>query len=194
LSIIGSVHKQTVAEGLGCEEFYNVSLSEVSTIKSLILNRHEFDSCFDSKIYYSDHPFVTNGIPLFQEPVEVLYLDLERLIKESNLNKYQRFIIHCLMRTYDYEYIAEYLHWTTDNVEKVFDDACGIIKEQNDYDWITWAEVSGQTKIPDEVKYKRCSKCEKDLRLDENFNKDSSRKDGYKYICKNCESVAKKSR
>lgn len=98
------------------------------------------------------------------------------------------------MRGYDNEYIAEFLHWTIGNTEKVFNDACKIIKEQNDYDWQRCLETSGTIKIPNEVKYKRCTKCEKDLILNENnFEKRfDNYGDGFRPDCRKCNSRGKK--
>lgn len=229
---MGSVHQQTVNEGRGCEEFYHICLSEINTIKALILNRDEFDPCFESKTYYNSHPFVTNGVPLFQEPVEVLYLDLEKLIKECNFTNQQRkFITDVMLGKENFYYKVknekvlekfetekyvqdgdktvkkiivtekEVIRFKDDGYDeelhkqfdKILNYICKKIKEQNDYNWKTWTETSGIIKISDNIKYKRCNTCKKDLRTD-NFGNDDRNKDGKKSICKKCDSYTKKTR
>jgi hypothetical protein len=183
---VGRVHDEQVNHGRGCQEWYNISYSEIQTIKSLILYRSQFDALYEPKITYTNNPYVSNGVPIYREPVEVVYLDLEKLIEKCKFKDNQNKMIKMLMRGYIFRDIAEKFGWTMDNVQNEFERICRRIKEQNDTDWVAYAETSGKVKIPKEAKYKKCFNCEQDLRVDNFWVRTDRGGDGYKGVCKRC--------
>jgi hypothetical protein len=98
------------------------------------------------------------------------------------------------MKGYTEQDICEINNWDITSVKSCFNTACKKIKEQNDIDWLEWIEISGNVKIPDDVKYKRCTVCGKDLRANEdNFGKHPNTKDNLQSVCKKCDSLRKSS-
>jgi hypothetical protein len=182
---MGAVHQETLGQNRNCHEWEALSLSEINTIKSLIINRIEFDKFYEVKLYETQSVFSTNGVPQFYEIIEVTYLDLERLIKNARLSDQQRMIIKYVMRGYDYGWIGDKIGCTALNIENIFDTACEKIKEQNDFEWQEWIETSGQIKV--EGEYKQCSKCQRWLKAnEENFSPDKRNKDGFHSFCRQC--------
>jgi hypothetical protein len=184
---VGAVHEETLEQNKGCHEWEVLSLSEINTIKSLIKNRVEFDKFYEAKKYETKNSFISNGVPIFYEIIEVTYLDLERLIRNARLTEQQCVIIEYLMHGYDYEWIAKKLGCTPSNILSVFDTACERIKEQNDFEWYEWLETSGKIKV--EGVYKQCRGCGRFLKVCENnYRKRSDNKgDGFYNYCRKCE-------
>lgn len=188
---MGHVKLQTTAEGKGCMEWYPVSLSETDTIKELIRHRLDYDNFFISKDFYTYDAFTSNGVPEFREPVEVVYLDLEILIKQCNLNETQNYILYRLMYKDTYQEIAEDIGWDRENVKNEFDRICRRIANQNNYNWQQYIETSGQIKLQEIDRYKQCSKCGKWYRINnKNFRFDKERQN-FRPECRQCETCAK---
>ena len=184
---MGRVHSEQINHGRGCQEWYHVSLSEFDTIKTLILNRHEYDKMYDSTLYRSNNPFVMNSIPTFTEPVEVIYLDLERLIDECNFSEQDKRIIDLFFKGYNCNDLTCLFKSNVEYIETALDRICKKIVYTNDYLWGVYLETSGTVKINNDIKYKRCKKCDKDLRVNEdNFSPDKRNKDGFHSFCKKC--------
>lgn len=184
---MGRVYRETLNQNRGTHEWEAISFSDIDTIKGLIKNRFEFDENYVMQLYETNNPLESNGVPLFHEIITCTYLDLERLIDNANLTEKQNAIIDMFMQGYNEYEIADSFKDDISNIRSVFDTACQKIKEQNDFEWREWAEISGRVKIPDCVRYKRCSKCHKWLRADgENFSKKQDTKDGFHPYCKKC--------
>lgn len=184
---MGKVYRETLNQNRGTHEWEAISLSDVDTIKGLVRNRFQFDESYVMRLYESDNPLESNGVPLFREIITCTYLDLERLADNANLTEKQEDIINMFMQGYNEREIAESHKDDVGNIRGIFDTACQKIKEQNDFEWREWAEISGQVKIPDHVKYKRCTKCDKWLRADEgDFKYDITNK-RYKSRCRGCD-------
>lgn len=184
---MGRVYRETLNQNRGTHEWEAISLSDIDTIKGLIKNRFEFDENYVMQLYETNNPLESNGVPLFHEIITCTYLDLERLIDNANLTEKQNAIIDMFMQGYNEYEIADSFKDDISNIRSVFDTACQKIKEQNDFEWREWVEISGRVKIPDGVRYKRCSKCHKWLRADgENFAPDRTGKYGLRSICRKC--------
>lgn len=190
---MGTVGKETLNQNKGMHEWEAISLSEINTIKGLIKNRFYFDESFVAKLYESNNPIEFSGVPTFREIIICVYLDLERLMDNANLTEKQEHVIYRLMCGETEFDIADSLGDDIGNVRGVFNTACQKIKEQNDLEWREWLETSGYIKIPSDVTYKQCSKCQKWLRADgENFRPRQDSADGFRLECRKCESSAKK--
>jgi DNA-binding CsgD family transcriptional regulator len=190
---VGRVYRETLNQNRGTHEWEAISFSDIDTIKGLIKNRFEFDENYVMQLYETNNPLESNGVPLFHEIITCTYLDLERLIDNANLTEKQNAIIDMFMQGYNEYEIADSFKDDVSNINSVLDTACQKIKEQNDFEWQEWVEISGLVKIPDDVNYKRCTKCHKWLRADEeNFSPDSRNRDGLQGICKKCDSYRKK--
>jgi hypothetical protein len=184
---MGRIHTELVNEGRGCHEWYNISFSEIETVKSLIKNRLEFDKCYDCKRFGNNNPYETNGVPEFIEPIIVACLDLEQLIKDTYLTKNQLFIVQKLMDGYNEKDISEEYNISINSIKNTFDKACFRIVEENNKQWIDWTETSGLVKISDEVKYKQCSKCgEWFIACEDNFAPNKYGQYGLRSICRKC--------
>lgn len=184
---MGAVKRETLNQNRGCHEWEAISLSEISTIASLIKNRREFDSFYETKLYETNNPTVSNGIPIFSELIECIYMDLDRLIQKANLTDKQKFIIDNLMKGYTEADIAKANNTDVKNIKNILLTACAKIKEQNDFEWQEWVEINGYAKIPPDVTYKQCSKCGKWLRANkDNFKYDITNK-RYKSRCRKCD-------
>lgn len=187
IDIMAALHKNNFDRNSNCHEWETVSLSEISTIESLIKNRREFDSFYEVKLYETSNPYISNGVPVFSELIQCIYMDLDRLIKNANLTDKQKFIIDNLMKGYTESDIAKANNTDVKNIKNILLTACKKIKEQNDFEWQEWAEINGYAKIPSNVTYKQCSKCGKWLRANEdNFSPNSYSSDGYYSVCRMC--------
>jgi len=184
---MGAVHEEQRNEGRGCQEWYKMSLTDPSIIKTLIQNRSKLDGFYIAKKYATDNPYISNGVPMFTEPVCVMYLDLDKLIDECAFDMRQKFIIGKLMLGYNEADIAWMLKSQTNTIKKRFETICARIKEQNDEDWKEYIEIDGLVKIPADCRYKKCTKCGRFKRVTEEFwATDSRNNDGFRAYCKDC--------
>lgn len=189
---MGRVHLETLSQNRGCHEYEVFNFSETKIIEALIKHRHEIDKFHDVK-YYSNKIEVelSNGVPIFHELIEDIYLDLENLIKQTNLLNNQKDIIQLLMLGHTEEDIAELTGKNVSTIKQILSVICKKIKEQNDKNWEEWIETSGYVKV--KVNYKYCKKCNNWHKANEkNFGVDKRNKDGLKSYCKRCESYTKK--
>lgn len=185
---MGRVHNQTVNEGRGCQEFYNLSLSDEKTIKNLIQLRTKIDEMYEMKLYQSPNPCVSDDVRVFKEPIEVIYIDLDNLIKKTKLSDNQKMVIDLLMKGYTVKDISEIKNKSLNAVTSLFEIAIRKLKEQNDYDWLQFIETSGHYKIPNDAKYKQCSMCGEFKRADVEIFPYDKANGRLKSKCKACES------
>ena len=184
---MSKIHTETLGQNRGTHEWEAISLSDINAIKGLIKNRFEFDENYVMQLYESDDPIESNGVPLFYEIITCTYLDLERLMGNARLTEKQDAIINMFMQGCSEYEIAESYRDSASNIRNIFDTACQKIKEQNDFEWQEWVEINGYAQIPDDTKYKRCTKCDKWLRVnEENFAPDKTGMYGLRSICRKC--------
>lgn len=155
-----------------------VSMADANTYKGLILNYK------DLKDKYIDKP---------NSDWWALIKDFEDILSKTEFTEEEQFVLDVLFDGYSQKQIKEkYKEFNNDPITK--DKISRLINQQipnkllNTYltnidDWLYTEKIKG--------KYKKCSKCEKVKLIsnDRYFNKDSSRKDGFMYICKECEKV-----
>jgi hypothetical protein len=189
---MGRVHVETLGQNRGCHEYEVFNLSEIKIIEALIKHRHEIDKFHEVKFFSESNDVeLSNGVPIFHELIEDIYLDLENLIKQTNLLDNQREVVDLLMLGYIEEDIAELLGKNVSTIKQMFSVACKRLKEQNDRNWEEWVETSGYIKAKGNYKY--CKKCKSWHKAnDKNFGVDKRNKDGLKSYCKRCESYTKK--
>ncbi len=193
MSVIGRVHLETLSQNRGCHEYEVFNFSETKTIETLIKHRSDIDKFHAVKLYAVPYENIeeANGVPIFHELIEDIYLDLDELIKQTNLLEGQREVLNMLMIGHTEEDIAELLGKNIATIKQTFSIACKKLKEQNDRNWYEWIETSGHVKV--QGNYKFCKKCESWHKADkENFGRDKRNKDGLKSYCKRCESYTKK--
>jgi len=166
-----------------------VTLNCVKTIKLLILNRSKLDELFNVKIDYNNHPFVCNGIIKLNEDIICLYADLEQLIIETPMKKYQREIIYLLMEDYSNQDIRDIINQKYDidipDITGNFLNACERLYKINKIKIQDCIEISALAKIPSKIKYKQCRKCYRWLRT-QYYYMDIINKDGLKNRCHLC--------
>jgi len=184
---MGAVHEEQRNEGKGTQEWYKLSLSDTTVIDKLIRNRSRLDPCYVAKQFANGNPFLTNGVPDFAEPIAVMYMDLETLIDACRFDDRQKYIIRKLMLGYSETDIAYYLNVPFSTIRKRIDPICLRIKEKNDELWRNYLETAGFVKIPDDIKYKKCSKCGEFKRMNsDNFPPSPTNRDGFKKACRQC--------
>ncbi len=163
------------------KSYINTELT-IENLEFLIKNKYQYDfNCVDEVLY--------------------IYMDVDRLLKQCNLKSKSRYIINMIYDGYDFNYIAEELKWfyekqNKNGVMQVIPDyhriksalrsICKKMFMLNQENFRDCLEIRGLIKIPQEVSYKRCSKCDRDKRI-ENFYKDERNVDGLRGICKLCE-------
>lgn len=126
------------------------------------------------------------------EPITVLYLDLEKLISNCKFSVRDVKIIDSLMLGYDFEDLAEGLHVDIRAIKNKCKFLYQKIADENEFLWHEHLEINGIIKIPASVKYKRCTKCDKDLRINENnFFVSKFCADGFENQCKMCKNKSK---
>jgi predicted DNA-binding protein (UPF0251 family) len=116
----------------------------------------------------------------------VIIYDLNNLLNQINLNEIEKEILNLWRNSNSMQTnIAKTLNVKRHFVDSTLNSICKRIvdkyKEQYE-DWLYLNYLRGE--------YKRCSKCG-EIKLISSFNKDASRRDGYKYICRKCEYVDK---
>lgn len=83
-------------------------LTEPRVVRELVRNRIKLDSAFAMKLYETNDPVISNGVPPFDEDIICVYIDLDRAIAESGLSKAQETVIAELMKGYGISDIAEF--------------------------------------------------------------------------------------
>lgn len=130
-----------------------------------------------------------------------IYIDLSHLISKCRFKPTQRHVLTMILSGDTYEKIADELGLYTQRQDKN-----GIMQSYPDYsrvqstvrsisrkvykayeiEYQAWLEINGYIKIPSDVKYKRCIRCGRDMRI-ENFYTDVRNEDEVRGYCKHCE-------
>ena len=108
-------------------------LSEERVVKECIKHRSEFDRSF-----YPSRTEVgieeSNGVFPFDEDILLTYIDLDKLIKKTDLKRNERIIIGLIMRGYTTGDIAERFSRTRQSIEYTFNKAVHKICTQEKED------------------------------------------------------------
>ena len=144
------------------------SLSDVATIKGLILNRWQLDKFYGVNVNYDYN--TAGDVYDFNVELMCLYWDLDKLIEETPLTKEQQILLNNAMLGNDID-------------KNELDKICVKLKKTNDKKWL---ETIILNKI--KVNWKKCSKCgEIKPAIEKYFYKNPSSKDKLRSICKECE-------
>ena len=171
-------------------EWGNVVLTDVDTIKGLIKFRNKFDVMYNLNSSIPVDIDITDASQ-FSEEVLCLYITLDKLINDCNFNLKQIEILKLYMDGYTEEDIGEIINTTQQNVFGIINSMCKKIKKENDnsryIDNVTWNYI-----VPKNG-FKKCSKCKEVLPLEIRFfGKDERNLDGFKSYCKKCDANSKK--
>jgi DNA-binding CsgD family transcriptional regulator len=165
------------------QEWKNVTLSEIDSIKGLLKYRYRFDIF---KTLESATPIdKSSNIESLNEEIFVTYNMIDMVIKKCSFNDKQKQIINLYTQGYTEEDIAQILNDTQQNINGIINSICKKIKTENNDSWyldnITWNYL-----IP-EFGFKKCSKCGEILPKERRFFSPSNQKiDGFQAYCKKC--------
>lgn len=165
-------------------EWDMVTLSDSNAIKGLLKFRYRFDLLLEDG---SDRYGLESNCDLakLSEDVICIYADLDNLINKANFNTYQSKILKMYMYGNTEDDIAELLNVERQSINSVIDKICEVLCELNYQNWkldyVFWDKVKVNSD------YKKCSKCGEFMpATEEYFSPDTSKLDGFKYICKKC--------
>lgn len=170
-------------------EFNNLNLSDINVVKYLLIYRDKVDIYMDAEIdrHYNNAGVAKN---VNQELIH-LYAALDMLIKSCGFNSEQLELIRKVSIGYTFKDIAEMSSEapaTPQNVKRRFETICKTIVSMNNEVWLVWVS---KNKLEESLK--NCNKCKKKLPMtDKFFGKDIRNIDGFKGICKNCETITRK--
>jgi predicted DNA-binding protein YlxM (UPF0122 family) len=171
-------------------QWHFVNLSEPSSVKGLIKYRTTFDLLYQRK---SNSVILDSFQDLSELPDEVicLYTWLDECIKNCQLTKRQSEILNEYSDGYTEEEIAENYNVASSTINGILDSCCEKISRYANNQWkneyVLWSKQKVKTK------YKKCTKCKEFLpSTEEYFRKREDSIDGFRHICKKCESSAKK--
>lgn len=189
---IASVHQETLNQNRNVHEWESISFSEVSTLKLLIKRRAEIDPFHIMKEEEEISCYSTNGVPVFYELIEVIYLDLDALIKQTELTNKQLWLLNKLMRGYTEADLAKALKMTNRSIMTMLDTICNRLQATNERNWLNWLETSGNKKTT--MNYKECKKCHeiKAVHESEFYVRPDNSGDGFNNICITCKKKQKR--
>ena len=175
---------ETPSQGRGIHEFDNMNFSDESVISKLILHRREIDKYIDIRNSENFNPFEAGEIPIFYEMLDIMYIDLDKIIEESHLTNRQRLLIDRLMYGYNFQDIRDLYGEDVATNTRIFRSCVKRLKEQYDQDWefgLQWYKKRTN------VNWKQCSKCKEWLPCsNEYFSPKKDGKDGFQAFCKEC--------
>lgn len=178
---MGAVHAETQSQGKNIHEFDNLHYGDPVVIEYMIRNRSTIDASYLGHMFHNPNPFYASDIVTFKEMICVMYVDLDNLIKTSDLTDVEQMIVKKLMMGYSDKDIHE-LFLKEGKVQQILKSSIVKIKKKNDEDELDALETRGV-----KVNTKVCTRCGmKKLISEYRLNKTSS--DGKRSICKECES------
>ena len=86
-------------------EYY--PLTEERVVRELIRNRIKIDNTYAMKLYETNNPIISNGVPPFDEDIICVYIDLDRIIEKCGLSEAQMLVVKELMKGYSPADIGE---------------------------------------------------------------------------------------
>jgi hypothetical protein len=112
----------------------------------------------------------------------VLYADLDELIKRTRLSKPQRALMQLLQNDMTPEDVEFFVGISQSDIIKSINLICRRIVEQNNQDWLVWANLNYI-----KTEWKTCSICGESLPLtDKFFYKNDTTKDKFRPECRKC--------
>ena len=169
----------------GSREWEGITFSDVETVRGLIRFRTRFDLLFERNQYNIME--ASTDLSSYEEEVLCTYADLDNLINKVKLNEVQNKVLELYMRGYDEIDIAEELYIKEVTVNSTINTICKRIVEENYEQWKSWVYWDKKRVTND---YKKCSKCEEMLPMNEEyFSPDKRNLDGLHSNCKKCRLV-----
>lgn len=174
-----------------------VSFSDIECIKGLITKRAYIDGCVDVEHVTASNwkksfgensiGYASDYIGDVNQEIIAIYATLDEYIKRIKLTDKQKFLLEKIMIGYSYRDIYDVYGYDIKNTNRDINIICRKIKYLNDILWKYNYIDSRRGRIG--YKYIECLSCSEYLpETTDFFYKD---KDGYKKICKNCNSSKK---
>lgn len=132
---MGSVKFQTRNDYKGLEQWRYVTQSDERTIAHLIRNRGRLDDSYYASMFDGGGIIETNGVFPFSEPVLVAYIDLDRLIADTDLEQMEKLTVDKLMMGYTLLDLEEIYGISRKVFGNYFASACRKLKNTNDRHW-----------------------------------------------------------
>ena len=129
---MGHVAMETRNEGRGLREWYYLCLGETRTLDQLIRNRYRLDGTFYAT--RDEYTFAIIDLPELLDPVFLTYVDLDRLIDESDLTERQANILHMLMQGYTLTDIAGMNH----DIKSIHAHYIAALRKLSRQNQLTW--------------------------------------------------------
>lgn len=134
---MGSVHNEQLAQGRGTHETFDyVPFSDPKVLSELIRNRMSLDISYKEKVFPSGF-LSSNGGLIFNECIQSVYVDLDRLIKSVPLTKKQRAVIGLLMMGYTIQDISDECGIGHGQVSDLFSRAINSMVRFHNERWLT---------------------------------------------------------
>lgn len=142
---MAKIKQELINEGRGQHEWSYLPLCEGHILRKLIENRIKLDSAYQMKIYETDNPITSNGVPIFEEPIICTYMDLDSLIENCKLTKMQSYVVDQQMRGYAQADIADNLGLTRASISMHFTGAVKRLIESNNQCSAKWLSERNNT-------------------------------------------------
>jgi len=172
-------------------EWHYTTLSDEKSIKALLKYRNKYDLLYtlDKNTYslYNSYVYLNN----MSEEIMCLYIYLDTLIKDINLNNKQNTILKFYMMGYTEKDLSQYFKVTQPVIQRFIISVCKRILSKAYNNWLPEFIYWNKKRVLTE--YKKCVKCEKYFQnIEKCFGKKNDNKDRLENRCKNCESLRKK--
>lgn len=170
-------------------QFERISLSDIECVKGLIKYRWMIDTY--QGIEMTKESNLAGDVKPMNPELIVTYIDLDNLIKQCNFSEKQLDIITLLMQGNSEQDIADYFEQDVSGINRTFNLICAKIQAKHDFLWKYEHMFVNHLKAPWD--YKQCNRCGWKPALPEFFGSDKRNRDGFKGVCKACETSAKSS-
>lgn len=161
-----------------------VSLSDPETVKALLMFRSELDPTYGIE----DRSLLESGADLanINNNIHLTYIDLQKVMDKVKFTDRQKKYLYLLEQGYSTSEVADNFDITNpENAEIVINNICQKISDKNKELWGSWVKWDYKRV---NTSYKQCSKCKKfKPMVYEYFRKRKGTKDGFMYICRECE-------
>lgn len=166
-------------------QWYQVNLSDVSSVKGLIKFRTTYDLLYNRRNESSNLLDSFNDLSQLPDDVICLYIWLDECIENCGLTDKQLIILNKYMDGYTEEEVAQDINVYSSTINGVINSCCKKISNYANSKWKNEYILWNKKKV--ETNYKQCSKCKEFLpATDEYFTKDLTRKDNLFPYCKKC--------
>lgn len=124
-----------MAQGRGSHELFDyVPFSDKDVLSELIRNRLALDVGYKERVYPSGTLSSSGGL-IFNENILTVFIDLDRLIEDSDLSKKQNAVIQMLMRGWTVQDIADECSTSHQRISAIFSRALDAMIECHKKRW-----------------------------------------------------------